>query len=89
MFKNLKTAKHLGSEMRNDMVVVTAEIVADVGIRHSSNLPSAIEMLEALPRESSLGLIAENQVGLGQRRVPAQVPGLADLEVAEHVQRHV
>src|SRR5437899_3145814 len=35
------------------------------------------------------GLIAENQVSFSQRRVPAEVPGLADLEVAQKVRRYV
>ena len=46
-------------------------------------------MLEALPLESSFGLVPENQVRLGQRRVPAKIPSLADLEVAEKFLRYV
>src|SRR5713226_3523633 len=61
----------------------------NIGFRHSSDFPAAIEMFEALPGESSFGLIAENQVSLGERRVPAQIPGLTDLEVAQQVCRYV
>src|SRR5467141_5174110 len=46
-------------------------------------------MFEARASESAFGLIAENQVSLGERRVPAEVPRLADLEVAQQVRRNV
>src|SRR5216684_2423078 len=75
--------------MRGGLAVATAKVLADVGFCYSSDFPSAIEMFEALPGESGLGLITENQVSLGQRRVPAEVPGLADLEVAQEVRRYV
>ena len=71
--------------MHGGVAIAAAKLLADVGFGHSSDFPSAIEMFEALPGESGLGLITENQVGLGQRRVPAEVPGLADLEVSEQV----
>ena len=60
------------------MAVVTAKLLADVGFGDAPDLPSAVEMFEALTGESGLGLIAENQVGFRQRRVTAQVPGFAD-----------
>ena len=71
--------------MHSGVTLATAKVQADIGLGHSADFPSAIEMFEALPGESGLGLITENQVGLGQRRVPAEVPGLADLEVSEQV----
>ena len=75
--------------MHGGVTVATAKVLANVGFGHASDFPSAIEMFEALPGESRFGLIAENQVGLGQRRVPAEVPGLADLEVTQQVRRYV
>ena len=69
--------------------IATAKLAANVGLAHSRDFPSAIEMLEALTAKSGFRLIAENQVGLGQGRVAAEVPGLANLEVAEEVLRYV
>lgn len=46
-------------------------------------------MLEARPLESGFGLVPENQVRLGQKRVTAKIPSLADLEVAEKFLRYV
>ena len=87
--RNRKPAKHLSREMHGGVAIATAKVLADVALGHSSDFPSAIEMFEALPGKSGFGLIAENQVSLGQRRVPAEVPGLANLEVAEQVRRYV
>jgi hypothetical protein len=42
-------------------------------------------MFETLPDKTGFGLIAENQVGLGQRRVPTEILDLADLEISEQV----
>lgn len=75
--------------MRDGGTHATAKVLADVGFGHSSDFPSAIEMLEALTGESGLGLVAKNQICLGQRGVPAEVPGLADLKVAQQVRRYV
>src|SRR6202040_532740 len=75
--------------MHGGATLATAKVLADVGFRHSADFPAAIEMFEALPSESSFGLIAENQVSLGQRRVPAEVPGLAYFEVTQQVRRYV
>src|SRR5260370_31401266 len=75
--------------MHGDLTLATAKVLADIGFGHSSDFPSAIKMFEASPGESSFGLIAENQVSLGERRVPAQVPGLADLEVTQQICRNV
>ena len=71
--------------MHGGVATAIAKLLADVGIAHSSDLPSPIEMLEALPDESALGLIPENQVGVGHRPVLAEVPGFADLEVTQEV----
>lgn len=70
-------------------MLATSKVMANVGFGHSSDFPSAIEMFEALPGESRFGLITENQVSLGQRGVPAEVPALADLEVTQQVRRYV
>ncbi len=51
--------------MHGGMAISAAKFLTDVGFGHSPAFPSAIEMLEALPGESGLGLVAENQVGLG------------------------
>ena len=75
--------------MHGGVTLATAKVLADIGFGHASDFPSAIEMFEAWPGESGFGLITENQVRLGQRCVPAEVPGLADLEVAQQVRRYV
>src|SRR5207249_10526685 len=60
------------------VTLATAKVQADIGLGHSADFPSAIEMFEALPSESGFSLIAENQISLGERGVSAEVPGLAD-----------
>ena len=84
-----KAGKKLGSEVHGRWALATAKVMADVGFGYSSDFPSAIEVFEALPGESSFGLIAENQVSLSQRRVSAEIPGLADVEVTQEVRRCV
>jgi len=42
--------------MRYHRVVGPAELLTHVSLRHAARFPSAIQMLEALPDESSLGL---------------------------------
>jgi hypothetical protein len=51
--------------VHDGLSMATAELLADVGLSYSANLPSAIEMFEALPYESGLGLITINQVSFG------------------------
>lgn len=46
-------------------------------------------MFELLPDESCLGFVAENQVCIGHSPVLAEVPRLADLEVATQLRRRV
>ena len=75
--------------MHGDLMIAAGKLTADVGIGHSSDFPSAIEMLEALADESDLSLIPKNQVRVGHRPVLAEVPSLADLEVADQVRRDI
>ena len=75
--------------MHGRVAIAAAKVPADVGLGHSFGFPSAIKMLEALTAKSGFGLIAENQVDLGQRCIAAEVPGLANLEVPEEVSRYV
>src|SRR5271165_6733591 len=75
--------------MYGDATLATSKVMGDVGFGHSSDFPAAIEMFEALPGESSFGLIAENQVSLGQRCVPTEIPGLADLEITQEIRRYI
>jgi len=69
-------------EMDGDRMVSSSELLADVVLDYSARFPSAIEMFEPFPDESGLGLITEDKVALGHRRVLLEVPSLADLEVA-------
>src|SRR5260370_31066845 len=75
--------------MDGRVAIATAKLLANVGLAHSPDFPSTIEMLEALTAKSGFGLIAENQVSFSQRRVSAEVPGLANSEVAQKVGRYV
>ena len=75
--------------MDDRVTIASAKIPADVGLGHSSGFPSAIKMLEALTGKSGFGLIAKNQISLGQRRIAREVPGLANLEVPDEVSRYV
>src|SRR5437879_10622107 len=71
--------------MDGDGMVGSAELLTDVRLGYSARFPSAIEMFELFPGKSGLGLITEDKVAIGHRRVPLEVPRLADLEVsAEH-----
>ena len=75
--------------MDGRVAIVTAKVPADVGLPYSSGFPTAIKMLEALTAKAGFGLIAENQVNLGQRCITAEVPSLANLEVPDEVCRYV
>ena len=75
--------------MNGRVAIAAAEVLADVGLSHLSGFPSAIKMLEALPGKSRFGLIAEYQVSFTQGSVPAEIPGLANLEVPDQVYRYV
>ena len=66
-----KPAEHFSGEMYDGLSIACAELLADVVLSYSAKLPSAIEMFEALPSESDLGLITINQVNFGDGRVPA------------------
>ena len=68
--------------MHDDGTASSAELLTNIGLCNAARFPSAIQMLEALPDESRLGLIAENEVAIGHRPVLAEVPCLANLEVA-------
>src|SRR5260370_35616094 len=61
--------------MDGRVAIASAKLLANVGLAHSPDFPSTIEMLEALTAKSGFGLIAENQVGLGERCVAARAPG--------------
>jgi len=87
--RNGEPAKYFSSEMRDGGTHATAKVLTDIEFGNSSDFPSAVEMFEVLPGESGFGLIAKNQIGLGQRAVPAEVPGLADLKVAQQVRGYV
>jgi hypothetical protein len=86
---NGEPAKYFSSEMRDGGTHATAKVLADIEFGDSSDFPSAVEMIEVLPGESGFGPIAKNQIRLGQRGVPAEVPGLADLELAQQVRGYV
>jgi hypothetical protein len=58
-------AENFSGEVHDALSIATAELLADVGLSYSANLPSAIEMFAALPYESGLGLITINQVSFG------------------------
>ena len=60
-----KPTEDFSGEMHDGLSIASAELIADVGLSYSANLPSAIEMLESLPDESGLGLITINQVSFG------------------------
>ena len=75
--------------MRDGGTHATAKVLADIEFGDSADFPSAVEMIEVLPGESGFGPIAKNQIRLGQRGVPAEVPGLADLELAQQVRGYI
>ena len=89
LFRNCKPAEHFVAKWTMRVAIAAAKVLSDIGLGDSSGFPSAIKMLEALPGKSGFGLIAKNQISLGQRRVAREVPGLANLEVAEQVCRDV
>ena len=68
-------------EMRDDRTASSAKLLTNVGLGHAACFPSAIQMLEAIPDKSSLGLIAENEIPVADGSVLAEVPRLANLEV--------
>jgi hypothetical protein len=53
--------QHLGREV-HDHLTGTTKLLKNVEFPHSSDFPSAIEMLEALSGELGLGLISEYQI---------------------------
>ena len=75
--------------MRDDGMPGSAELLPYVVLRHAACFPSAIEMFEVLADEPGLGLVAENEFGIGHRAVSAKVPRLTDLEVAAQLHRRV
>jgi len=75
--------------MRDDRTASSAELLTNVSVGRATRLPPAIQMLEALPDESRLGLIAENEVAIAHQPVLADVPCLANLEVAAELRRWV
>jgi hypothetical protein len=57
--------QRLGREVY-DHLKDTTKLLEDVGFAHSSDFPSAIEMIEALSGELGLGLISEYQISLSE-----------------------
>ena len=54
--------------MHDGVAIAAAKFLTDIGIADSSNFPSTIEMLEALPGRSMPGTYqVKNQVSLARR----------------------
>src|SRR5690242_8179582 len=66
-------------------LVATREILTDLCVRHPSDFPGTIEVLEMRPAKPFFGEIAEDQVAFRKRRVLGEIPGLANREVPEKV----
>ena len=81
-FRGAEPAEYFRPEMGDDRTAGPAELLTDVGLAHAARFPAAIQMFEPLPDESRLGLIAENEIAIGHRTILAEVPCLANLEVA-------
>src|ERR1700676_1228679 len=65
--------------------VAAAEIFANFCIRQPPHFPGAIGVLEARSTETLPGEIPEDEIALGDGRVFAQIPGLANREIAEQI----
>jgi hypothetical protein len=53
--------------MSGDGMAGSAKLLPDVVLSHAACFPSAIEMFKPLADEPSLGLVAENEIGVGDR----------------------
>ena len=82
-------SKDLHGKMHRVMEAISAELLTDVRLCHSRGLPSAIQVLESVSGEPSLGVISENQITFGQGGVLLEIPSLANLEVPQDVLRRV